>query len=323
VITCRLYRSGSLEESDFQPDRVSDILEEDDTRVWLDVADPTSDELATIGEEFSLHPLVIEDLEHRGQRAKVEQYEQYVFIAFHALHLDDEDEIVDREVFAIASPRYLITVRYSPLFELDEVLARWDRHADVTAEGAGFLLYVLLDEVVDGYFDVIERYEDLTESIEDAVFAPGDPTKSDVQERIFKLKREVVAFRRFAMPVRTMLDRLIEQQRLVTPTLIPYYRDVSDHVMRVLEFADNIREILTASLEAQLSQVSNRLNQIMKQVASWSAIILLPTLIAGIYGMNFSEMPELHWSVGYPFAIGLMLVSAGSLYRMFRKRDWL
>jgi magnesium transporter len=323
VITCRLYRDGSLEESDFDPARVSDLLAEEGTRVWLDVTDPTNAELATIGEEFSLHPLVIEDLEHRGQRAKVEQYEHYVFIAIHALHLDAEDEIVDREVFAVASPSYLITLRYSPLFELDQVLARWDRHADVTSEGAGFLLYVLLDEVVDGYFEVIERYEDLTESIEDAVFSTDDPTKSDVQERLFRMKREVVAFRRFAMPVRTMLDRLIEQQRLVTPALIPYYRDVSDHVLRVLEFADNIREILTASLEAQLSQVSNRLNQIMKQVASWSAIILLPTLIAGIYGMNFQEMPELHWAVGYPFAIGLMAASALLLYRMFRKRDWL
>ena len=323
MITCRLYRDGALEESDFQPERVSDLLAEEGTRVWLDVTDPTQAELATIGEEFSLHPLVLEDLEHRGQRAKVEQYEDYAFIAIHALRLDDQDEIVDREVFAIASPRYLITVRYSPLFELDGVLARWDRHPDLTSEGAGFLLYVLIDEIVDGYFDVIERYEDLTEEIEDAVFAPGDPTKSDVQERIFKMKREVVSFRRFAMPVRTMLDRLIEQQRLVTPALIPYYRDVADHLMRVLEFADNMREILTASLEAQLSQDSYRLNQIMKQVASWSAIILLPTLIAGIYGMNFREMPELHWAVGYPFAIGLMLVSALLLYRMFRKRDWL
>jgi magnesium transporter len=320
VITCRLYRSGSLAEDGFDPARVSDHLEDSDSLVWLDLEDPTEQELAMIQEEFSLHPLAMEDAHHRGQRSKVEVYEQYFFLVMHAVRLG-EGELIDQEVHAFVGPRYLVTLRYPPTFDLKPVLQRWERQPELTKEGGGFLLYALLDQVVDGYFHVVERFEDVSEEIEQHVF--GDEIQPDTQERIFLLKKQVIEFRRLVTPLREVLVLLQNEPKVVTQTLAAYYRDVADHVIRVLEFVDNVRELLTAGLEAHLSQISNRLNSVMKQLTSWAAIILVPTLIAGIYGMNFRHMPELNWIFGYPFALGLMAASGLTLYGVFKRRGWL
>ncbi len=321
MITCRLYRDGVLKEEAFDPARVSDLLEDESTRLWLDIEDPTEADLAMIQEEFSLHPLAIEDAKHREQRPKVDVYQDSFSVVLYGLALDGRDEIVESEIHAFAGSRFLVTLRFAPAFDLTGVIERCDRQPELTSEGGGFLLYALLDEVVDDYFVVIDRYEDLADEIEDRVFAEeADP---EVQQDIFRLKREVVAFRRLVIPLREVLDLVQEQPGFVTRVLGPYYRDVADHVIRVLEFTDNVRELLTAVLEAQLSQVSNRLNVIMKQLTSWAAIVLVPTLIAGIYGMNFANMPELDWRFGYPMALGLMVGSAVVLYRVFKKRDWL
>jgi magnesium transporter len=321
MITCRLYQEGVLKEEAFDPARASDLIVQGGARVWLDVVDPTEQDLAMIKEEFSLHPLAIEDAEHQGQRPKVDVYEGYFFLVLHALSLDEKDDLVDSEIHAFAGHRFLVTLRYAPAFDIAGVLKRWDRQPELTHEGAAFLLYALLDEVVDGYYGVIERLEDLSDDIEDRVFAETpDP---DVQQDIFQLKRKVVQFRRLIIPLREVLDLVQEEPGFVTDQLGPYYRDVMDHLIRSLEFADNVRDLLTTALEAQLSQTSNRLNIVMKQLTGWAAIILIPTLIAGIYGMNFANMPELHWHYGYAYALGLMAASMFALYRMFKKRDWL
>ncbi|MGQ0669219.1 MAG: magnesium/cobalt transporter CorA [Actinomycetota bacterium] len=321
MITCRLYQDGKLKEEAFGPASISDLLEDERARVWLDIDEPTEADLAMIQEEFGLHPLAIEDARHRGQRPKVDVYEGYFHVVVYALSLDDEDELVEGEIHAFAGKAFLITLRYAPVFDLKGVIERGDRQPELTSEGGGFLLYALLDEVVDDYFSIVDRLEDRGEQIEDRVFAPAPD--ADVQQDIFRLKREVVAFRRLVIPLREVLDLVQEQPGFVTQALGPYYRDVADHVIRVMEFVDNVRELLTAALEAQLSQVSNRLNQVMRSVTSWGAIILVPTLVAGIYGMNFENMPELGWLLGYPFALALMGLSAFVLYRVFKRRDWL
>ncbi len=320
VITCRHYAEGVLKEEAFDPARVSDLIQEAGARVWLDLADPTEEELTLIQEEFGLHELAMEDTRVRGQRPKVEVYDGYFFLAMHALSLDAEDELIDSEVHAFAGHRFLITLRYDPVFDISEVLRRWDRQTELTYEGGGFLLYALIDEVVDDYFNVIERYEDVGEDLEDEVFK--EDVATDIQERIFKLKRRVVVFRRLVMPLREVLDLMQEQPGFVTDPLRPYYRDVADHVIRTLEFADNLRDLATSALEAQISQVSNRLNIVMKRLTAWASIILVPTLIAGIYGMNFLNMPELKWRYGYYAALGLMGLTMLLLYRMFKKRDY-
>jgi magnesium transporter len=320
VVTCRLYRSGKLAKDGFDPARVSDHLEEPDSLVWLDLEDPTEEELAMIEEEFALHPLALEDARHRGQRPKVDVYEKYFFLVMHAVQLKD-GELQDQEVHAFVGPSYLVTLRYAPAFDLEPVLRRWEQQQELTKEGGGFLLYALLDEVVDGYFDVAERFEDVSEDIEEQVF--GEKVPADIQERIFQLKKQVIEFRRLVMPLREVLDLIQEEPRVVTSALNAYYRDVADHVIRTLEFIESVRDLLTTALQAHASQVGNRLNVVMKQLTSWAGIILVPTLIAGIFGMNFRHMPELNWRLGYPLALGLMAVSAFTLYTVFKRRGWL
>ncbi len=231
------------------------------------------------------------------------------------------EELVDSEVHVFAGPGFLVTLRYSPVFDLEPVRRRWKKQSDLTKEGGGALLYALLDEVVDDCFEVVEQLEDRSEELEERVFDETPP--DDIQERIFDLKKTALRFRRRIVPLRDVLD-LLGETGLVTERLRPYYRDVADHVIRVMEFTENIRELLTTALDAHMSQVSNRMNQVVKQLTSWAAIILVPTLIAGIYGMNFVEpAPDFGTSWGFWFAIATMLVSAGSLWCVFRKRDWL
>jgi magnesium transporter len=319
-LTCYLYRNGTITEERVDPARISDLLDEEGALLWVDAEDPTETEMKTLAEEFSLHPLAVEDTLHRDQRPKVEIYKDYFFLVLHSLSVEGE-EIRDSEIHAFVGPGYLVTLRFAPAFGIAPVRKRWEQHPELTNEGGGYLLYVLLDEVVDDYFAVIERFEEASEVIEEAVFA--DEPEADLQEEIFRLKKQVLQFRRRVMPLREVLDLLQEGMGLVTERLRPYYRDVADHTIRVLEFTDNVRELLTTALEAHLSQISNRLNQVMKSVTSWGAIILVPTLIAGIYGMNFRHMPELHWVWGYPMSLALMALSAFALFRMFRRRGWL
>jgi magnesium transporter len=326
MITCHLFRDGILEATELDASEVSEHLEGDAARVWLDVVDPTEDDLAVLKEEFGLHDLSVEDIRHRGQRPKVETFQGYVFVVARPLALGEDEEIEPGELHVFAGRSSLVTLRYDPIYDLTSVLKRWERGSELTHEGAGFLLYVLLDEIVDDYLEIVDRYEDMADELEDRVFAENDAQPYDpkrLQERFFQVKRGIVEFRRHVMPLRRVLDHLLEETSFVTPTLVPYFRDVSDHVARALEFADNVRDLLTSLIEVRMAQQANHLNEIMKKLTSWAGIILVPTLIAGIYGMNFRHMPELSWWVGYPLSLGLMAASAGILYRVFKSKDWL
>ena len=321
MITCRVNRDGALvHEGPFDRDIVETAIREKGW-AWIDVTDPSADELADLQAAFSLHELSVEDSLRWGQRSKLEFYPEYVFLVLHAIALD-QHELIDSEFHLFAGRgHWVITVRRAPLFPIDDVAQRVKAERELQGEGIGFLLYVILDEVVDGYLECVDRFEDLSDDLEERVFEVDDD--GAVQEDIFRLKRKVVTFRRLALPAREVIDLLTESAGVVTPALRPYFRDVMDHVIRAAELVDNIRDLLTSALESQLAQVSNRLNTVMKQLSAWAAIILIPTLIAGIYGMNFRHMPELSWSVGYPLAIGMMVLAAGALYVVFKRRDWL
>jgi magnesium transporter len=322
VITRRIYRDGALQdEAPFDPGDVEECRVAGDRRIWIDVVDPTDEELAVLQRTLDLHELSVEDSRRWGQRSKVEFYPSYVFLVVHGIRIGD-DELVDSEVHVFAGQRfYLLTIRREPLYDLRHATERAVRESHLASEGIGFHLYLLLDEIVDGYLGVVEELEDRSDDVEDHVFA--DELAEGLQERIFLVKRQVVRFRRAVAPLREVIDLLDERGDVVTPPLAPYYRDVLDHVIRTLELIDNIRELLTSALEARLAQASNRLNVVMKQLSAWAAIILIPTLIAGVYGMNFAHMPELDWRFGYPLALGMMATAAFLLYRAFRRRDWL
>jgi magnesium transporter len=323
VITSRTYRDGVLQkETSFEPAELEACRADHGRRIWIDVVDPSDDELTTLQRELGLHELSIEDSRRWGQRAKVEFYPDYVFVVLHGVTIGPDDELVDSEVHLFAGQKvYLLTIRREPLFEFRAAVRRASAPSELTREGIGYHVYLVLDEVVDDYLAVVDRLEDLSDDVEERVFADEDA--EGLQEELFDLKRRVVRFRRAAAPMRDVVDRLAEQGGIVTQPLVPYYRDVQDHVIRTIELLDNIGDLLRSAMEARLAQASNRLNVVMKALSAWAAIILIPTLIAGIYGMNFEHMPELDWRFGYPLALGMMAVAALLLYRAFRRRDWL
>ncbi len=325
MIEAHVYRDGLPSDERVDLEAISDLIAEDRTFVWLDVLEPTPEDLAMLEREFSLHPLVVEDLRHRHQRPKVELYRDQAFVVVRPILDPEADEVEKLEVHALVGPRHLVSIRYDARYDLSEAVHRWERQADLLALGGGFAVYVMIDEVVDDYLTLVERLEDRADDLEDMIFATDDGPADvgAVQERLFRLKRECVRLRRAVMPLRQGLDLLQEQPALAAPALAPYYRDVVDHVIRTVELVDNIRDLLTSMLEVRVAQVANHLNEVMKKLTAWAGIILVPTLIAGIYGMNFENMPELSWQVGYPLALGFMAASAAALYVMFRRRGWL
>ena len=323
MITAQLYRSGARDPEAVDLTRARELVRPDDAFLWLDAVDPTDDDLEQLTAAFGLHPLAIEDVKHGQQRTKVELDHEVAFVVLRPIGLTD-DGMVEQELFAFVGRHFLVTLRPSPAFEMNEVVSRWERQPELFGEGGGFAIYVLVDEVVDDYLTAIERFEDRTDELENAVFSEdGAEADQDIQQALFRLKREVVHLRRFAMPVRAALDRLQERPDMATPPLGPYFRDATDHVLRVVDLADNVRDLLTSLLEVRVAQAANRLNDIMKRVTSWGAVILVPTLIAGIYGMNFRQMPELHWALGYPMALLTMVLASGGVWWFFRRKDWL
>jgi magnesium transporter len=324
MIEAHLYRDGVASDVPTMLEEIPQLIERDDVFLWLDVVAPSPQEIELLGREFMLHPLVLEDLEHRHQRPKVELYAAQAFLVLRPVVPADGDGMQELEMHALVGRRYLVTIRYEATYELASTVRRWERQPELLAVGGGFAAYVLLDEVVDDYLTLVERFEDAADELEDLIFADDGPEDvSEIQERLFKLKRDCVRLRRRVMPLRQGIDLLQEEPELATAPLAPYYRDVVDHVIRTVELVDNIRDLLTAMLEVRVAQVANHLNEVMKKLTAWAAIILVPTLIAGIYGMNFEHMPELRWQTGYPLALGTMAVSAVVLYAIFKRRDWL
>jgi magnesium transporter len=330
MIEVHAFRDGMPVEDRLTLGDAERLIQDERCFVWIDAADPDRDEIDALGAIFALHPLTIEDAHHRHQRPKVELFEGYAFVVVHPLAMHDDPDggqLVDQELHAFVGRRYIATLRYgAEPYPMKGVQHRWLGQPEMLAAGGGgFATYVLVDEVVDDYLSIVEAFEDRADDLEDDVF--GEPVAeaegSELQERIFRLKREVVRLRRFAAPLRQSLDMIQEEPQLAGSRLQPYYRDVTEHVIRVTELADNIRDLLTSLLEVRVSQVANRMNDIMKKLSAWAGIILVPTLIAGVYGMNFNDMPELRWAVGYPAALGTMLVSGGILYAVFKRKGWL
>jgi magnesium transporter len=323
VLTVHRYRGGVAADG-AGPDDLSGTLADGDL-LWVDGVDVTADELAAIGRRFELHPLTLEDAAHRRQRPRVELFESYTFVATRALSLED-DELVEKELHVLAGPGFIVTLTDDDGCEpVAAARTRCEQQPEMLErEGAGFALYAIVDEVVDGYLDVVERLEDAADELEDAVFDGPRHLEPEVfQERTFRVKRSVVKLRRTAGPLRGGVDQLLDASGLTGPALSPYLRDLEDHLLRVAEMADAIRDLLTSLLEVRVGQVANDLNEVMKKLSAWAGIILVPTLIAGIYGMNFEHMPELSWSVGYPAALGSMALAAWLLYRGFKKQGWL
>jgi magnesium transporter len=320
----RVYRNGVCERVDFSPEQISDYLEEDDAVVWLDVTDPTAVEFELIAEEFKLNPLAVEDARSQGQRPKLDHYDDHVFISLYDVDLDRETGQLDAvELSVFAASRYLITVRRNSRFDMADVVKRWDDNADLAKYGVGYLLWGLLDVVVDGHFETVQELDDEIEKLEELLFDdhPRDP---EVQRRSFELRKSLVLLRRVVLPTREVVNALMRREtHLVDSALMPYLQDVYDHVLRATDWTDSLRDLVSTILETNLTIRGNRMNEIMKAVTSWAAIVAVPTLVTGYYGMNVRIFPGAASLTGGIVALALMVIGVIVLYIAFKRRDWL
>jgi magnesium transporter len=317
LITARLYPKGTVLLVD--PKDVSEAIKQPEQLVWVDVAAPDEADLAVVQEEFSLHPLAMEDVRERHQRPKLEHYPTHAFIvAYTADH---------KEVEIFVGPTWLITVREddTPQEEafIDGARRRFERTRPEQAT-VGFLLYVILDELVDGYFSRNDDVEDELEELEDRIFGEERVDEREIQQELFDVRRRLLTFRRMAVPTRDVLAALLRREvEWVDENAVTHLQDVFDHVLRVIDTVDNHRELMGNAVDAHLAIISNRMNSVMKRMTSWGAILLGSTLVTGVYGMNFEEMPELTWDWGFWWALSLMAFITVAGYAWFKSRDWL
>lgn len=319
----RLYRQGMLEAKDFPAAQISDYLQQSDTVVWLDLCEPDQQDLAVVSQEFGLHPLAVEDATQEHERPKLDRYQDHYFLTAYAVSLDPTSGRLQKsELAAFITPRALITVRKDAGFDIDGVVERWDGSADLAGHGVGFLLWGLLDFVVDGHFDTVQQLDEALEGLEDLLF-DDRPHSAEVQRRAFELRKSLVVLRRLVLPMREVVNSLLRRDLgLVDAAMGPYFQDVYDHVLRATEWTESLRDLVSTVLDTNLAIQGNRQNAIMKKVTSWAAIIAVPTAVTGFYGMNV-PYPGFGQHSGVVTSTLLLAVLSGGLYLLFKRLDWL
>jgi magnesium transporter len=319
----RRYRGGVLEAEGFPVAEIGDHLHHDGVTVWLDLHDPGAEDLAVLTAEFGLHPLAIEDAVLRHERPKLDRYPDHLFLSAYAVHLDGTTaELVSSELAAFITPAALITVRKDDGFDVDRLVAHWDDSPDLAVHGVGYLLHGLLDVVVDGHFAAVQSLDEQIEALQEQLFAE-DGAGIEVQRRSFQLRKSLVLLRRVVLPMREVVNTLMRRDiHLIDEEMAHYFQDVYDHVLRATEWTESLRDLVTTILETRLTIQGNRLNEIMKKLTGWAAIIAIPTAVTGFYGQNI-PFPGFGQAWGVVASVVLILAIGGGLYAMFRRRGWL
>jgi len=300
---------------------ITDVLAEPDRFVWVALHEPDEPLMRQIQEEFGLHDLAVEDALKAHQRPKLDRFGGSIFVVLRTAHLV-AGEIEFGEIEMFVGPRYVVSVRHGSALYGAELRAHCEATPMLLAKGPAFVLYALMDFVVDLYFPLVDRLEEELETLEEEIFA--QKVDRETMPKVYRLKRSLVDVKRAISPLLEVTNRLLGWDNdLIPGDVRVYFHDVYDHVVRINEFVDTMRELLTAALEANLTVVTISQNEAMKRLASWAAIIAVPTLIAGIYGMNFKFMPELEWHWGYPVAMVVMLGVCGFLFYKFKQSGWL
>jgi magnesium transporter len=322
------------------PDSLEDTFElmrEERGMAWIGLYRPSRDEVQAVAEEFGLHPLAVEDALSGHQRAKLERYDDGLFVVLRpARYVDSAETVVFGELHVFVGPDFVVTIRHADSPDLARVRRRLEEDPTLLARGPEAVLYAILDQVVDEYAPVVQGVQGDVDEIEDQLF--GVDSNDGLSERIYRLSREVIHFQRSVQPLTALLRELSRDPRSIpgedaTPERIELHRalgDVLDHTIRVTEAVDSLRAILDKALTVHSTLVSRRQtetglaqNDVVRKISSWAAILFAPTLVAGIYGMNFDDMPELHWRLGYPWALGLMVAFGFGLYAVFKRKKWL
>jgi magnesium transporter len=293
---------------------------------WIGMYRPAEDEILKIAEEFGLHELAVEDARKGHQRPKIEEYGDSLFAVLHPVELirnaAGAEELKIGEVDVFVGRNYVLTVRHRTQLGFAPVRARAEREPELLRHGAGFVFYALIDNVVDRYFPVLDQLETRLESAEQQLFESAS-TRSKIEE-LYALKQQLMALKHVVAPLMEAVGKLYGGR---VPQLCQgtqeYFRDVYDHLARINSTIESIREMLTTAIQVNLALIGISDNEVTKRLAAWGALITVPTLIAGIYGMNFKHMPELDWSIGYPLAIGCMVAVDMLLFTRFRRARWI
>jgi magnesium transporter len=322
IVDCAVYEDGRRRSGDLPLEDAFEAGRDDGTFVWIGLHEPTEEEFESVRLEFGLHELAVEDAIKAHQRAKLEVYDDTVLVVLKPARYYDETEDVELgEIALFVGDGFIVSVRHGEATALTEVRRAVEAAPDRLSCGPDAVLHAIIDRVVDDYFPVVEALESDIEEVEADVFAPD---RGSSAERIFKLKREVLEFYRATAPLAEPLDQLTEANvPQVEGKMSSYYRDVRDHLQRIVDQIEAQRELLTNILSANLTQVGVRQNEDMRKISAWVAIIAVPTMIAGIYGMNFEFMPELTSPFGYPAVLLVMVAACVFLYRRFRRSGWL
>jgi len=319
----RAYTGGRLVEEGFPVDQVSDHLDRGHTVVWLDLLRPTREDLEVLIEEFGLHPLAVEDAVNEHQRSKLDRYTDHLFFSSYVVHVDEQTaELAVHEVAAFITPRALITVRKGDGLEVAPLLARWDGSKDHAGSGVSYLVHGLVDLLVDGYFDAVQELDDQIEQLEDVLF-DEQPRSAELQRRSFEMRKSLVLLRRVVLPMREVVNTMMRpDSHVVDDAMRPYYQDVYDHVLRATEWTESLRDLVSTILETNLTLQGNRLNEVMRKLTAWAAILAVTTAVTGFYGQNV-PYPGFGKQWGFVSSLVLLLGISAGLYAGFRKRGWL
>ncbi|MEV0122751.1 magnesium/cobalt transporter CorA [Streptomyces sp. NPDC050703] len=331
IVDCAIYREGRRSEG---PPDFSDALDEaratGDAFVWIGLHEPTEAEFDKVSEEFGLHPLAVEDALKAHQRPKLEVYDDSLFMVLKpVVYEPDSDTVSSGEVMVFVGDSFVVTVRHGEGAPLGAVRHRLEAEPEVLRHGPTSVLYSIADASVDHYLEVADELQADLEELEAEVFSPDDGGSRHTASRIYGFKRQILEFRRATGPLALPVARLSgagpfgPSVPFVDETAQPFFRDVNDHLTRVNESVEGLDRLVSDILSAHLAQMSVRQNDDMRKISAWAAMAAVPTMIAGIYGMNFDHMPELHWVWAYPAVIALMVVLEVALYRLFKRRGWL
>jgi len=323
VINAAAYHKG-VRVADVPIADLEDAWSHSDRFLWVGLYEPSEQVLSHIQQAFGLHDLAVEDAHQAHQRPKLEVYDDSMFVVIRTATVSEgrEHRIEFGETHVFFGPRYIITVRHGSLKSHVGLRSRCESTPNLLAKGEGFVLHALLDFIVDQYFPVIDALEAELDELEENIFS-GKFVRS-VTARIYHLRRDLLAVKQAVTPlidVSAQLTRI--NTNLIPMDTRPYFQDVHDHVIRITDLIDNLQQLSHSALESNLALITVAQNDDTKRLAAWAAILAVPTMIAGLYGMNFKYMPETEWPLGYPMALATMLITCGLLYRWFRKVDWL
>jgi magnesium transporter len=325
IVDSALYRGGvrvpmQAEKDDLAAARRA--ISQDGDFVWLGLHEPDEAELAAVADAFELHPLAVEDALHAHQRPKLERYDDALFLVLKTLwYVDEEDAVETGEINLFVGRDYVVSVRHGEGTELHSARLDLEQRAAVLGHGPSSVLYAICDRVVDSYETVAGSLEVDVDEVEESVFSPN---RTQDSRRIYVLKRELAEVRRAVNPLREPMKRFATASvPLVSQEAAPFFRDVADHVVRVSEAIETLDSLLSTAFDAHLARISVQQNEDMRKISAWVAIAAVGTLVAGVYGMNFDHMPELHWRYGYPVVMAVMVLASVGLYRLFKRSGWL